>query len=123
MHANGLHCGISAAAEPFVKSGEHETACFRRPSVAITMGRSETGPPMSLAVADPVLQHTAPGEPAWKEFARSPLVPVAVAVSVGLMAERYAQLHYAGELAAAILALAAWRASRARAPAPRASWL
>ena len=57
-----------------------------------------------------------PAEPAWAEFARAPLVPVAVAVAVGLVADRYLAVPLDAELAAAAAGLAAWVAARDRRP-------
>lgn len=78
---------------------------------------------MSLAVPDPVSQTAPPPEPAWKEFARAPLVPVALAVSAGLVADRYAQLSLAAELLSAAFALAAWLVYRTRRSGVALLWL
>jgi competence protein ComEC len=68
---------------------------------------SSAAPPSATPAPPPV-------EPAWKEFARAPLVPVALAASAGLVADRYGQLPFAVELVAVAVGLAAWFASRAR---------
>lgn len=78
---------------------------------------------MSLAVPDPGSQPVTPPEPAWKEFARAPLVPVALAVSAGLVADRYAQLPLAGELFAAASALVVWLVARTRQTGVALAWL
>jgi len=64
-------------------------------------------------MGDPV----ATAEPAWREFARAPLVPVALAAALGLMTDRYAQPALAAELLVAVGGLVAWGVSR------RAAWL
>jgi len=59
----------------------------------------------------------APSPPAWEEFARAPLVPVAVAVSVGLVADRYLAVPLDAELAVAAGGLVGWFAARGKSPA------
>jgi competence protein ComEC len=77
---------------------------------------------MSLA-PDPTIpppdsdEPTTPSSPAWAEFARAPLVPIAIAVSVGLVADRYLAPSLDAELAGAAFGLAAWFAARERRPA------
>ncbi len=78
---------------------------------------------MSVAIPDPVTPPLPPPEPAWKEFARAPLVPVAVAVGVGLVADRYLPISLAAELVTAVLALLVWLASRSRTFAPVGLWV
>ncbi|MFO0800850.1 MAG: ComEC/Rec2 family competence protein [Gemmataceae bacterium] len=60
---------------------------------------------------------TATAEPAWREFARAPLVPVALAAAIGLVIDRYAVPPLAGELLTAGGGVVAWGVSR------RAAWL
>lgn len=50
-------------------------------------------------------------EPAWTEFARAPLVPVAIAVTVGLIADRYTQLPIEVGIVVAIVGLISWAVS------------
>jgi competence protein ComEC len=79
---------------------------------------------MSDSPPDPTAPPKPPPEPAWKEFARAPLVPVAVAVGVGLVVDRYLPVPFDGSFAVAILALVAWVVSRYRgANAPVWLWL
>lgn len=67
---------------------------------------------------------TAPSPaPAWKEFARAPLVPVALAAGLGLVLDRYGSLPLGGELLAAVGGLVAWVVTRVRAPNRAAVWL
>jgi competence protein ComEC len=58
-----------------------------------------------------------PPEPPWREFARAPLVPVAVAATVGLVADRYLSLSLDAGYAVAVAGLAGWLAGRGRNPA------
>ena len=62
-------------------------------------------------------------EAAWKEFAWSPLVPVAVTVSVGLVVDRYLEVPLAGELVVSALGILAWVASRWKKSDVAALWL
>src|SRR4051794_34220609 len=64
-----------------------------------------------------------PVEPGWKEFARSPLVPVALATSAGLVADRYLEAPLAGELLTSALAIVAWIVSRFRRSESSTVWL
>ena len=59
-----------------------------------------------------------PRPPAWREFARAPLVPVAAAVTLGLAADRYLAVLPLGALLVAVGGIAAWLASRAKPSAP-----
>ncbi len=56
-------------------------------------------------------------DPAWREFARAPLVPVALAAALGLVIDRYLLPPLGAELLVAVGALIAWGVSR------RAAWL
>ncbi len=60
-----------------------------------------------------------PAEPAWREFARALLVPVALAVAAGLVADRYLPLPLDAELAAAVGGLVAWVVALRPAAGPR----
>jgi competence protein ComEC len=73
--------------------------------------------------AGPVKDASAP--PAWQEFARSPLVPVALAASAGLCIDRYGEPRWIGEVLVAALALVAWFVSRRTGPRTELSafWL
>lgn len=55
-----------------------------------------------------------PAEPAWREFARAPLVPVAVAASVGLLADRYGGLSLPAGLLLAAAGVVGWAAASRR---------
>ena len=56
--------------------------------------------------------------PPWTEFARAPLVPAAIAATVGLVADRYAGLTVPAGLAVAAVGLLGWLAARGtRSPA------
>jgi competence protein ComEC len=77
-----------------------------------------------MSTASPPMPTLVPAEPAWKEFARAPLVPVALAASVGLILDRYAAPRLAGELLVCGLAIAAWLVvSRLRPRESAAVWL
>jgi competence protein ComEC len=64
-----------------------------------------------------------PAEPAWKEFARAPLVPVALAATVGVLADRYAVIPLAVGLLVAVGGLVGWGVARYRRSGPAALWL
>src|SRR5688572_29292765 len=64
-----------------------------------------------------------PAEPAWKEFARSPLVPVAMAVTLGLIADRYGPVPLHVSLFAAVGALVGWFVARRRSQPAAVGWL
>ena len=64
-----------------------------------------------------------PPQAAWREFARAPLVPVAVAVTVGLVADRYGPVPLPVSLFAAAGGLVGWFAARPRASDAAAVWL
>ena len=49
-----------------------------------------------------------PREPAWREFARAPLVPIALAATAGLVADRYAAPPLAAGLALAAAGVVGW---------------
>ena len=71
--------------------------------------------------ADP--EPVKPAEPAWKEFARAPLVPVALAASAGLVVDRYTALPLAAGLLIAGVGLIGWFIARARKLPAAALWL
>jgi competence protein ComEC len=64
-----------------------------------------------------------PADPAWKEFVRAPLVPVAIAATTGLVADRYGPVPLPVALFAAVVGLVGWFATRTRTPAAAAVWL
>ena len=64
-----------------------------------------------------------PVEPAWKEFARAPLVPVALAATLGLLIDRYLGPPLLPELLAAGGGLVAWAVARRRQSETAPLWL
>ncbi|QJW99021.1 ComEC/Rec2 family competence protein [Frigoriglobus tundricola] len=64
-----------------------------------------------------------PPEPAWREFARAPLVPFALAASVGLLADRSIGVPLAAGLITAVVALVGWLSTRATVPQAGSVWL
>ena len=64
-----------------------------------------------------------PAGAAWKEFARAPLVPVALAASVGLLADRYIGATLEPALLAAATALVGWYFTRRTTPQTAFGWL
>jgi competence protein ComEC len=63
-----------------------------------------------------------PPEAAWREFARAPLVPVALAASVGLIADRYIGVPFAAGLIVAVVALVGWFVTRTATPRTATGW-
>jgi competence protein ComEC len=55
-----------------------------------------------------------PAEPAWREFARAPLVPVALAATAGLIADRYAGVSFDAGMLLAAAGLIGWFVLRNR---------
>ena len=64
-----------------------------------------------------------PPEAPWREFARAPLVPVALAATAGLIADRYAGVPLSAGLLAAVVALAGWFFTRTASPRAAFIWL
>jgi competence protein ComEC len=64
-----------------------------------------------------------PPEAPWREFARAPLVPVALAASVGLLADRYVGVPLGAALGAAGAALLGWLLTRTATPPTAFGWL
>ncbi len=64
-----------------------------------------------------------PPEPAWREFARAPLVPVALAATAGLIADRYIGVPLGAGLSAAVVALVGWYFTRSATPRAALGWL
>jgi competence protein ComEC len=64
-----------------------------------------------------------PPEPVWREFARAPLAPVVVAVTCGLVADRYGSLPAGTGWAIGFFALVVWVVARLRSAASAAVWL
>src|SRR5579871_4321378 len=77
---------------------------------------------MSSPAPDPA-DALKPAEPAWKEFARSPLVPVALAATAGLILDRYIGVPLDGSIAAAFGCLIGWSVARARQSLSAPAWL
>jgi competence protein ComEC len=73
---------------------------------------------MSAALAPDDDASVKPPEPAWREFARAPLVPVALAATLGLMADRCFTVPPVAALMVGIGGIAAWLASRLKPAAP-----
>jgi competence protein ComEC len=63
-----------------------------------------------------------PPEPPWREFARAPLVPVALAVSAGLLADRYVGVPSDASVIAAAVALVGWWFTRRATPLVAFGW-
>jgi competence protein ComEC len=59
-----------------------------------------------------------PPEPPWREFARAPLVPVALAATLGLVADHYGDISGFAALAVGLGGLLAWLVGRDRPSAP-----
>ena len=72
---------------------------------------------------DPTAPPRKPSEPAWKEFARAPLVPVAVAVGIGVVLDRYAGVPFDASLGVALFGLVAWVVASKRHPESAVVWL
>ncbi len=78
-----------------------------------------------MSVPSPLLDYSIskPPEAPWREYARAPLVPVALAASVGLVADRYIGVPLAVGLVAAVVALVGWVCTRQVAPQTALGWL
>lgn len=68
---------------------------------------------LSTAAPDDALPRP-PVEPAWVEFARAPLVPVALAATAGLIVDRYVGTSTEAALLTAVAGLIGWLALRNR---------
>ena len=64
-----------------------------------------------------------PPQPVWREFARAPLVPVALASSVGLMLDRYGSIPAATGWITSVVGLVLWLIARSRRAKSAAVWL
>src|SRR5438094_10677375 len=64
-----------------------------------------------------------PREPAWREFARAPLVPVALAATAGLVADRYGGASAEAGWAVGLVGLVVWLVARSRGAASAVAWL
>ncbi len=62
-------------------------------------------------------------EPAWREFARAPLVPIALAATVGVIADRLGPVPMPVSLFTAVLGLVGWCVVRQRSPESSLAWL
>ncbi len=79
---------------------------------------------MSAALALPPDEPDAkPPEPVWREFARAPLVPVALAATVGLIADRYSNLPAVAGWMIGFVGLVVWLIARSRRAASAGVWL
>lgn len=76
------------------------------------------GVPATTAAPTPL-----PPEPAWKEFAAAPLVPVALAAALGLVVDRYGSVPLGADLLTAVGGLVAWAVARRRRPERAVVWL
>jgi len=75
---------------------------------------------LALQPDDSILK---PPEPAWREFARAPLVPVALAVTGGLIADRYGSLPAESGWAMGLVSLVIWVIARYRHAISAVAWL
>jgi competence protein ComEC len=64
-----------------------------------------------------------PAEPVWREFARAPLAPVAIAATGGLIADRYGSLPFETGWVIGLAAVAFWTVARYRRAASASVWL
>src|SRR5262245_53347241 len=74
--------------------------------------------PMSSPIPPPDDATAKPREAPWGEFARAPLVPVALAATLGLVADRYMEVSGFAALAVGLGGLLAWLVGRRRPSAP-----
>src|SRR4051812_20436723 len=89
------------------------------PSVNSVAFRKFGSSHVSTSSPTPVSSH----EPAWREFARAPLVPVAVAASIGLLVERYTTPPVLLWVISALGGIVAWIVAFSRRSASAAFWL
>lgn len=71
---------------------------------------------MSVVAPAPATSIPPPAEPAWKEFARAPLVPITIAATIGLVVDRYGQPPLGTEFIVAVVGVAFWLVTRMRRP-------
>ncbi len=64
-----------------------------------------------------------PRDAAWREFARAPLVPVALAVTTGLILDRYGDVPAITGWVLGVVGLVLWSVGRARGAATSVVWL
>jgi competence protein ComEC len=78
-----------------------------------------------MPAPSPLLDDTLPKPPEapWREFARAPLVPVALAATVGLIVDRYIGVPFDAGLIAAAVALAGWFFTRTASRQVALGWL
>jgi competence protein ComEC len=78
-----------------------------------------------MSAPPPLLDDTLPRPPEapWREFSRAPLVPPALAVTVGLLADRYIGVPLGAGLVAAAVSLVGWFFTRIAAPRAALGWL
>src|SRR5262245_8292612 len=78
---------------------------------------------MSSPIPPPDEPDARPPEPAWREFARAPLVPVALAATAGLVTDRYGDVPFAAGWLVGLVGVATWLVSRSRGAASAGVWL
>ena len=78
---------------------------------------------MSALAPPPDEPAVKPPEPPWREFARAPLVPVALAATCGLVADRYADIPFAASVAVGVVGLVLWFVGWSRSANSAAVWL
>jgi competence protein ComEC len=78
---------------------------------------------MSATLPPPDDPSAKPPEAPWREFARAPLVPVALAATAGLVSDRYLGVPLAAGLIAAVVALVGWFFTRTASRQAALGWL
>jgi competence protein ComEC len=77
-----------------------------------------------LTAPAPPIDHPVPSiEPAWREFAQAPLVPVALSATLGLVVDRYLTVPFTTSLLLAGLALILWMIGHLQSAKSRMVWL
>src|SRR5262249_51972681 len=98
----------------------------RSPSVFWSAALPAAIPQSQMTMPSPASDNAPPSKlpaPAWKEFARAPLVPVTLAATAGLIADRYSPVPLPVSLFAPAVGLVGWLAARVRVPTSAAVWL
>ncbi len=78
---------------------------------------------MSAVAPTPDNAENPPPESPWREFARSPLVPVAVAATLGLLADRYIGITTSAGLLTTVIAIGGWFFARRHSQHLAFGWL
>jgi competence protein ComEC len=78
---------------------------------------------MSVTLPLPDEHEAKPPEPVWCEFARAPLVPVALAATAGLIADRYGNLPAAAGWVVGLVGVVVWLVARSCDARSAAVWL